>query len=165
MPLLTQQTIDLDEQDTQKDQYLTFSIGSEFYGIEIKNVTEIIGIQSITQVPELPQYIKGIINLRGRVIPVMDVRLRFKMEPIEYNDRTCIIVVDMRDISIGLIVDSVYEVLSIAENDIVPTPEIYNVSNKYIQGIGKVGDDVKLLLDCDKLLNDQETEAIAGIDK
>ncbi len=157
--------LEVDELDTQKDQYLTFSIGTEYYGIEIKNITEIIGIQNITQVPELPHYIKGIINLRGRVIPVMDVRLRFKKEPIDYTDRTCIIVVDMKDISIGLIVDSVSEVLSISENDIVPPPEVYNASNKYIKGIGKVGEDVKLLLDCDKLLNDQEAESVAGLEK
>ena len=84
------------EEDTQKDKYLTFSIGNEDYGIEIKYVTEIIGIQVITEIPELPNYVKGIINLRGKIIPVMDVRLRFKKEPLAYNDRTCVIVVDIR---------------------------------------------------------------------
>jgi len=82
-------------ENTQKDKYLTFLLGEETYAIEIKYVTEIIGIQPITQVPELPSYIKGIINLRGRIIPVMDVRLRFKKPPVEYNDRTCIIVIDI----------------------------------------------------------------------
>jgi len=77
------------EEDTQKDRFLTFQLGKESYGIEIRHVTEIIGIQPITEVPEMPEYIKGIINLRGKIIPVMDVRLRFKKEPREYNDRTC----------------------------------------------------------------------------
>lgn len=150
------------EEDTQKDKFLTFSLGKEDYGIEIKYVTEIIGIQVITEIPELPDYVKGIINLRGKIIPVIDVRLRFKKEPLPYNDRTCVIVVDMRDISVGLIVDSVSEVLSIAEQDIVSPPELNKSSNRYIKGIGKVENDVKLLLDCDKLLNDEEAESLAN---
>lgn len=149
-----------EEEDTQKGKFLTFNIGSEFYGIEIKYVTEIIGIQAITEVPELPQYIKGIINLRGKIIPVMDVRLRFKKPFREYNDRTCVIVVDIKDVSIGLIVDSVAEVATIAESDIVQPPEISKAANKYIKGIGKAGNEVKLLLDCDKLLNDEEVNII-----
>lgn len=152
------------EEDTQKGRYLTFLVEKESYGIEIKYVTEIIGIQAITKVPELPEYIKGIINLRGKIIPVMDVRLRFKKEPKEYNDRTCIIVIDIREISIGLIVDSVSEVLSITDENIVPPPDVSKgAGNKYIKGIGKVGDDVKLILDCDKLLSDDDTESLAGI--
>jgi purine-binding chemotaxis protein CheW len=150
----------LEEEDTQKDKFLTFSIGSEFYGIEIRYVTEIIGIQAITEVPELPNYIRGIINLRGKIIPIMDVRLRFKKPIKEYNDRTCVIVVDIKDVSIGLIVDSVSEVMSIADSDIVPPPDINKYGNKYIKGIGKTGSDVKLLLDCDKLLNEDEVNTI-----
>ncbi len=144
------------EEDTQKDKYLTFSVGNEFYGIEIKYVTEIIGIQSVTEVPELPEYIKGIINLRGKIIPVMDVRLRFHKQPREYNDRTCIIVIDFDEISIGLIVDSVSEVLSIAEKDIVLPPDLGSGSSKYIKCMGKVNDDVKLILDCQKLLCEED---------
>jgi len=153
-----------EEEDTQKDKFLTFSIGNEYYGIEIKYVTEIVGVQPITEVPELPDYIRGIINLRGKIIPVMDVRLRFKKPLREYNDRTCIIVVDIKDISIGLIIDSVSEVLSIPEGDRVPPPEINKgSSNRYIMCIGKVGNDVKLILDCDKLLNDEETNSLANL--
>lgn len=152
----------LEQEDTQKGKFLTFSLGNEFYGIEIMYVTEIIGIQAITEVPELPDYIKGIINLRGKIIPVMDVRIRFKKEPREYNDRTCIIVIDIQDISIGLIVDSVSEVLSIQDGDIVPPPELHKGGNKYIKGIGKVGNDVKLILDCNKLLKDEEVEILAN---
>jgi len=149
------------EEDTQKDRYLTFSLGKESYGIEVRYVTEIIGIQATTEIPELPEYVKGIINLRGKIIPVMDVRLRFKKESKEYNDRTCIIVVDISDVLIGLIVDSVSEVITIPEQDIVERPQMNKgFNNRYIKKIGKVGDDVKLLLDCEKLLTEDELEGI-----
>ncbi|MDF2539482.1 MAG: chemotaxis protein CheW [Herbinix sp.] len=145
------------EEDTQKGRFLTFSLGKESYGIEITYVTEIIGIQVITQIPELPDYIKGIINLRGKIIPVMDVRLRFKKEPRDYNDRTCIIVVDIKEVSIGIIVDNVSEVITITDQDITPPPQINKgMHNKYIKNIGKVGNEVKLLLDCDKLFTEDE---------
>lgn len=149
------------EEDTQKGKFLTFSLGKEFYGLEICYVTEIIGIQPITEVPELPQYVRGIINLRGKIIPVMDVRLRFKKPFREYNDRTCVVVVDIRDVSVGLIVDSVSEVLSIKDEDIVPPQELKAAQNRYIKGIGKVGTDIKLLLDCDRLLSDDEIDTLA----
>lgn len=145
------------EEDTQKDRFLTFALGFESYGIEIRHVIEIIGIQPVTEVPELPDYIRGIINLRGKIIPVMDVRLRFKKQFREYSDRTCVIVIDIKDNSIGLIVDSVSEVLSIPEGDIVPPPDVNKASsNRFIKGIGKIGNEVKLLLDCDKLLGEEE---------
>lgn len=152
------------EEDTQKGKYLTFVLDNESYGIGINNVTEIIGIQPITPIPELPDYIKGIINLRGKIIPVMDVRLRFKKLPREYNDRTCIIVVDINDLSIGLIVDSVSEVLRILDQDIVPPPNLNKISNKYIKGIGKIDKEVKLILDCDKLINDNDTDILNNIE-
>jgi purine-binding chemotaxis protein CheW len=152
------------EEDTQKDKYLTFSLGKEEYGIDISYVTEIIGLQAITEVPELPDYVKGIINLRGKIIPVIDVRLRFGKEAKEYNDRTCTIVVEIKDILIGLIVDMVAEVLSIAEQDIVPPPQLGNsYHHKYIKGVGKIGNNVKLLLDCEKLLSDDEVESLSNI--
>lgn len=148
------------EEDTQKGKFLTFILGNETYGIEIKHVTEIIGIQPVTEVPELPEYIRGIVNLRGKIIPVMDVRLRFKKPFREYNDRTCVIVVDIKDISIGLIVDSVSEVLSIPDGEIVVPPDINKGGNKYIKGIGKTENEVKLLLDCNKLLNENDESLI-----
>jgi len=151
------------EEDTQKGKFLTFTLGNEFYGIEIMHVTEIIGIQVITEVPELPEYIRGIINLRGKIIPVMDVRLRFKKPFREYNDRTCIIVVDIKDISIGLIVDCVSEVLSIPDGEIVPPPDVSKGGNKYIKAIGKVGNEVKLLLNCTKLLVGDEISNLKDI--
>jgi purine-binding chemotaxis protein CheW len=151
----------LEEEDTQKDRYLTFQIGSECYGIEIKYVTEIIGLQAITEIPELPEYVRGIINLRGKIIPVMDVRLRFKKEALTYNDRTCVIVIEVREISIGLIVDQVAEVLTIPEEDIVDPPQVNKGgNNRYIRKIGKAGGAVKLLLDCERLLTEHELEEL-----
>lgn len=150
------------EEDTQKDKYLIFSIGKEDYGIDIKYVIEIIGIEPITDVPELPDYVKGVINLRGKIIPVMDVRLKFKKEEIEYDDRTCIIVVEIGTISIGLIIDRVLEVANIDENNISPPPKINNKNNanKFIKGIGKVGKQVRLLIDCNKLLEEDEIQEL-----
>lgn len=151
-------------EDTQKGKFLTFFVGREAYGIEIKFVTEIIGIQDITEVPELPAYARGIINLRGKIIPVIDVRLRFKKEPKEYNDRTCIVVIDIKETSVGLIVDNVAEVINIEDSNIVPPPDIKTgFNNRYVRGIGKVGKEVKLLLNCDKLLNDDEMESLNSI--
>ncbi|APC40262.1 chemotaxis protein CheW [Clostridium estertheticum] len=148
-------------EDTQKGKFLTFSVGKESYGIEIKFVTEIIGIQEITEVPELPDYVKGIINLRGKIIPVIDVRLRFRKEPKDYNDRTCIVVINIKETVVGLIVDNVAEVINIDDSDIVPPPQMKTgFHNRYVRGIGKVGNEVKLLLDCDKLLNDEELDKI-----
>lgn len=150
----------LEEEDTQKDRYLIFLLGNEFYGVEIRYVTEIIGLQAITEIPELPEYIRGIINLRGKIVPVMDVRLRFKKEALEYNDRTCVIVVEVGDISMGLIVDQVAEVLTIPEEEIVDPPQVNRGSSRYIRKIGKAGSSVKLLLDCERLLTDYEAEEL-----
>jgi purine-binding chemotaxis protein CheW len=152
--------IDELEEDTQKGKFLTFSLGEEYYGIDIMYVTEIVGIQPITVVPELPEYIKGIINLRGKIIPVMDARLKFKKEPKEYNDRTCIVVIDIAELSIGIIVDEVSEVLKIAEENIVPAPNIKSSGRKYIKNIGKTDDEVILIIDGEKLVNEEELEEI-----
>lgn len=148
-----------DDEDTEEGRFLTFTLGNESYGLEIIYVTEIIGIQKITEVPELPEYVKGIISLRGQIIPVMDVRLRFGKPSREYDERTCIIVVEIHDISVGLIVDAVSEVIIIKEDAIVSPPDLNEgCGRKYIKGIGKVGTEVRLLLDCDKLLNDDEIQ-------
>ncbi len=149
------------QEDTQRGKFLTFSVGKESYGIEIKFVTEIIVIQEITEVPELPDYVKGIINLRGKIIPVIDVRIRFKKDPKEYNDRTCIVVIDIKGTSVGLIVDIVAEVINIDDSDIVMPPDIKTgFQNSYVRGIGKAQDGIKLLLDCEKILNDEELEGL-----
>lgn len=165
MPERKETTETLVDEDTQKGKFLTFTLGNEAYGLEIKYVTEIIGVQEITEIPELPQYIKGIINLRGMIIPVMDVRLRFRKPFQEYNDRTCIIVVDIQDISVGLIVDTVSEVIAIEDQEIVSPPDLNKgCNNQYIRGIGKVGNEVKLLLDCNKLLNENEIQNLESME-
>ncbi|MGE5403685.1 MAG: chemotaxis protein CheW, partial [Candidatus Saccharibacteria bacterium] len=146
-----------------KGMFLVFTLGKEDYGIEIRYVTEIIGIQAITEVPELPEYVKGVINLRGKIIPVVDVRLRFKKESREYDDRTCIVVVDIQSVPIGLVVDRVSEVLHINDNEIAPPPELNKAFQKYIKGIGKVGSEVKLLLDAERLMDEDEIEKLTDI--
>ena len=151
------------ERDTQKGKYMTFKSGNEYFGLEIQYVNEIIQLQAITAIPETEDYIKGLINLRGKVIPVVDVRLRFKQEPFEYNDRTCIIVINIKSMMVWLIVEKIAEVVEIKEDNILPPPSVGRtdkVQNKYVYGIGKVGDTVKLLLDPDKLLNDQDLTVV-----
>lgn len=151
-----------DEEDTQEGKYLTFSLGKEEYGIEIKVVTEIIGIQNITELPDMPECVKGVINLRGKVIPVIDVRLRFNMEPREYDERTCIVVVNINELAIGLIVDEVSEVLDIPQENIeVPSQIGKGSSSRFIKAFGKVDDEVKILLDTQNLLFGEELDMIS----
>ena len=151
---------DEENEDTQEDKYLTFVLNKEDFGIEIRYVTEIIGIQNITEVPDMPPYIKGVINLRGKVIPVMDIRLRFGVVERAYDDRTCIIVININEQPVGLIVDRVLEVLDIQQSEIEAPPKMRKgKNNKFIQGMGKVGDQVKILLNANKLLFDEEESA------
>lgn len=132
---------------------LTFYIESQVYGIEIPYITDIIEIQPITFVPKLPAYIEGVINLRGKVIPVINVRERFGKERIEYDERTCIIVVEYDDISVGLIIDRVCEVLNVTTEEITSPPNYKSVNvNRFIKNIVKSEDEVKLILDCEKLI-------------
>lgn len=147
-------------EDTQKGKFLTFSLGEEFFGIDIMYVTEIVGIQPITEVPEMPSFIRGIINLRGQIIPVMDARLKFKKEPKDYNDRTCVVVIQVGDLSIGIIVDAVSEVVTIPEENIVPPPKLNTSGRKYIKAVGKTDHQVTLILDCEKLLSKEEMDEI-----
>lgn len=150
------------EEDTLRGRFLTFLIGSETYGIQIRYVTEIIGMQAFTEMPEMPDYVKGIINLRGKIIPLIDVRIRFKKEAREYDDRTCIIVIDLNGISMGLIVDSVSEVITIPVENIEELAEINaGQNNKYITKVGKIGETVILLLDSEKLISDDDMALIS----
>jgi len=151
------------ETEVKSNKYVTFQSGHEFFGIEIQYVNEIIVFQEITKVPESEDYIKGLINLRGKIIPVMDVRIRFKQDPFEYNDRTCIIVIKVKTTVVGLIVERIADVVEISEENIIPSPslaKLENAHNRYVYAIGKIGDQVKLLLDPDKLLNDEELQAL-----
>lgn len=142
-----------EEEDTQKDKFLTFHVAGEDYGIEIAYVTEIIGMQSITEVPDMPAFVKGVINLRGKVIPVMDVRTRFNFDRKEYDERTCIIVVEIQDNCVGLVVDAVNEVMAIPESQIEPPPSTgADNGNRCLKGLGKIGHQVKIILDIEHLL-------------
>ncbi|MBN2642195.1 MAG: purine-binding chemotaxis protein CheW [Victivallales bacterium] len=152
--------------DSMKNRFLTFEVGDEFYGVEILYVTEIVSMQKVTEVPDVPDYIKGVINLRGQVIPVIDVRARFKLEAKEYDDRTCAIVVNVENAVIGLIVDSVDEVINIAEENIGPSPAISeSQSCRFIKGMGRVDGNVIILLSVARLLNDDVLEDIATTGK
>ena len=137
--------------------YLTFALGSEEFGLEILKVKEIIGYQDITSVPQTPSEVKGVINLRGQVIPIIDLRTRFGMSEKEVTEQTCIIVVEVElegnSIQVGIIVDNVSEVLDIQEAQIEPSPEFgHQVNTDFILGMGKVGENVKILLDIDQVL-------------
>ena len=144
-------------------KYLTFSLEEEEYGIGILKVKEIIGMMPITSVPRTPEYVKGVINLRGKVIPVIDLRAKFDMETIEYNERTCIIVVEIDSESstvlIGIVVDAVSEVLNIKEEDIEDTPTFgTKLNTEYILGMAKMEGGVKILLNIDRVLSNKEIE-------
>jgi purine-binding chemotaxis protein CheW len=152
----------------REGKYLTFTLCNEEYGISILKIKEIIGMMPITTVPQTPDYIKGVINLRGKVIPVVGLRRRFGMEAIDYTERTCIIVVETegldRVLPIGIIVDSVSEVLNIKGEDIEETPTFgASLKTEYILGMAKMEGGVKILLDIDKVLNTTEIEIIEKI--
>jgi len=154
--------VEEDDDNSQNNKYLLFNIGAEVYGIGIGYVINIIELQKITEVPDLPVYIKGVINLRGSVIPVMDLRLRFGMEPREYDDRTCIIIVSLENIQLGFIVDTVAEVHDILPEDIDPPPSFRKNQGKdrYISGLGKIQEEVKILLDVEKILYAEDADQI-----
>ena len=145
----------------REGKYLTFTLASEEYGIGILKIREIIGMMPITTVPQTPDFVKGVINLRGKVIPVMDLRLRFRMEAIDYTERTCIIVVEIelsgRIVQIGIVVDAVSEVLNIKNEEIEDTPKFgTKLDTDYIFGMAKREGGVKILLDIDRVLSQDE---------
>ena len=151
---------------SREGKYLTFALAQEEYGIGILKVKEIIGIMAITTVPRTPAYVKGVINLRGKVIPVVDLRLKFGMEVAGYTERTCIIVVEVssgqQKILMGSIVDSVSEVLNIKAGEIESTPNFgSNLDTDYILGLAKTNNGVKILLDIDKVLSGGEFAAVS----
>lgn len=144
-------------------KYLTFALGAEEYGLEILKVREIIGHMAITAVPQTPEYVKGVINLRGQVIPVVDIRALFGMDSKEITEETCIIVVEVwranRTFNTGVVVDQVSEVLDIRGESIEEAPQLgTSVNTDFIMGMGKVNDSVKILLDIDKVLDCSELE-------
>ena len=142
-------------------KYLTFTLANEEYGISILKIKEIIGMMPITTVPQTPEFVKGVINLRGKVIPVMDLRLRFGMDSIDYTERTCIIVVEIGGaagtVQIGIVVDAVSEVLNVKDEDIEDTPTFgTKLNTDYIFGMAKMEGGVKILLDIDRVLSSEE---------
>ncbi len=149
-----------------KDKYLTFALANEEYGIEILKVREIIRYADITTVPRTPNYVKGVINLRGRIIPVIDLRAKFGLEKVNITKETCIIIVEItngsRKFNTGIMVDSVQEVLDITGDSIEESPQFgSSVNTDFILGMGKVGESVKILLNIDKVLDNSEIEKLA----
>jgi purine-binding chemotaxis protein CheW len=165
---MEQATVEIDARKSgasakaKEGKYLTFVLGHEEYGLEILKVREIISVMEITEVPQVPAFIKGVINLRGKVIPIIDLRLKFGMSAIEYTRETCIIVVNVRELLLGIVVDTVAEVLDIIEKDIDPPPTFGGaIKTDFILGMGKVKGKVKILLDIDKVLSSEELETVA----
>jgi len=149
-------------------KYLIFHLGTEEFGTGVLQVREIMGLQDITTIPQVPAHVKGVINLRGKVIPVIDLRLKFGMEPQEYTPRSCIVVMQTRqadeDLMIGLIVDGVVEVLNLAASDIEDTPDFGpGVVTPYLTGMAKIKGKVKILLDIDHVLSTNELDGLAAL--
>ena len=148
------------ETDDLAGKYLTFYISDAVYGIELLNVLEIISIQAVTTVPSTPVYVKGIINLRGRIVPVLDVRLKFGQEEKEYDERTCIIVINIDEMMVGLIVDSVSEVVDFSGDELSDLPEFSSLNqNRFIKSISKAEGKLVLNLDCETFLQDDIADA------
>jgi purine-binding chemotaxis protein CheW len=149
----------------REGKYLTFSMAEEEYGIGILKVKEIIGMMAVTMVPQTPPYVKGVINLRGKIIPVVSLRRKFGLEEIDYTDRTCIIVVEVKtnigNVLMGIVVDAVSEVLNIRNAEIEDTPAFgASLKTDFILGMAKTGNKVKILLDIDKVISGQEMEIV-----
>lgn len=142
-------------QDTMHGMYLTFDLAGEGYGLEIRYVTEIIGIQNVGNVPDMPAYVIGVLNLRGKVIPIIDMRLRFNLPSREYDERTCIVVIKINENPVGLVVDQVREVVDIADTDIEPPPAVGGDGcGNFIKGLGKMEGEVKILLNIEAMITD-----------
>jgi purine-binding chemotaxis protein CheW len=161
---VSQQSVAATEVRTRAGKYLTFVLAAEVYGLEILKVREIIGMMDITAVPRTPAFVKGVINLRGKVIPVVDLRSKFGMPIAEKTDETCIIVVDVAGVEMGTMVDKVSEVLNIAEKDIEDAPSFgVNVDTGFILGMGKAAGKVTILLDIAKVLTHEDAESLRKV--
>ena len=157
-----------DSVHVREGKYLTFVLADEEYGISILKVREIIGMLPITSVPQTPSFVKGVINLRGKVIPIMDLRSKFGMPPMDYTEKTSIIVVDVRAVSgfiqIGVVVDHVSEVVNIREADIEDTPTFgTSLDTAFILGMAKIGKSVKILLEIDKVLRGEDLDLLQEV--
>ena len=153
-----------DKRDGDIYQLVTSSIGGEEFGVDILKVMEIIRIMEITKVPKAPEFVEGVINLRGTVIPIIDLRRRFGLEPKAGDTDTRIIVIEINGMTVGFVVDSVSEVLRIPANTVEPAPAVVSgLDSDYISGVGKLEDRLLILLDLDKLLSSEDMENLAGI--
>jgi len=145
-------------------EYVAFTLNDELYAFDALNVQEIIELTSVTKVPHLPDYLKGVINLRGTIIPVVDLKRKFGMAAGEYKRHTCIIVTEFSGGVMGLVVDTVFDILNMSPNDISAAPEFgAGINTEFIAGMGKVGDNLVLVLDVDKVLTDDEAAVVAGV--
>jgi len=148
---------------TETQKYLTFILDNQYFAIPIKNVMEIISMQDPTEMPDFPPYVKGIINLRGKIIPLIDLRTRFHRSECEYNERTSVIVVKVREFDVGFIVDEVDEVIDLSKSQIAPPPNMSSeIQNRYIIGVGKYADKIILILDSNKVLSEDEIDDISS---
>lgn len=148
-------------QDTMADLYIIFFIDGKEYGIEIRYLIEIIAFQPITFIPNLPKYVKGVIDLRGKIIPVIDVRIRFGIPEVEYTDNTCILILNFNNLNVGLIVDGVKEVLKIPNDSIEPSPGFEEANmEKFVDSIGKSGDTLNILINVEKFINEKDVKKI-----
>lgn len=149
---------------TEFMKYLTFVLGKEEYGLEILSVKEIIGLMPITHVPRMPEFVRGVINLRGKVIPVVDLRLKFSMDKVDDTQETCIIVVDLESTLMGVVVDKVSEVLDISAGEIEETPSFgVTLDTSFILGIGKTKNKVIILLDISRVLTAEDLAAVSQL--
>jgi purine-binding chemotaxis protein CheW len=164
----TMQTAPPPQSDSRAGKYLTFQLGNEEFGIRVLKVREIMGIQEITAVPQTPAHIKGVINLRGKVVPVIDLRLKFGLPAAEYTQRTCIIVTQVQGeagaVMMGIVVDGVSEVLNLTAQEIEDTPDFgEQIATGYLLGMAKAKGKVKILLDIDKVLSSQELHSLNAL--
>ena len=155
--------VDDEEELSATSKYLLFNLGEEEYGVDIAKVTGIEELQKITHIPDMPPFMKGVINLRGRVIPVIDLRLRFGMEERAYDDRTCIVITDIKELSVGLIVDTVTVVMDMDSSSIDPPPSFKSETGKerYIHGLARVEDRVKILVDVEKIIHEDDIKTLS----
>ncbi len=161
-----EELVDIEENEVDQDltQLVTFSIGEEEFGVDILQVQEIIRTMEITNVPRAPEFVEGVINLRGKVIPIVTMRSRFGLEPKEHDKYTRIIVIENEMIVVGFVVDSVSEVLRIPASSVQPPPPVVaGLDSEYIDGIGKLDGRLLILLDLDSLLDNEDLEAITGV--
>lgn len=166
MNVEVEEVVDVDEVEVDQEliQLVTFSIGEEEFGVNILQVQEIIRTMEITNVPRAPGFVEGVINLRGKVIPIVDMRSRFGLEHKEHDKYTRIIVIEIDMIIVGFVVDAVSEVLRIPANSVQPPPPVVaGMDSEYIDGVGKLEDRLLILLDLDSLLNNEEMEALSGV--